>query len=130
MNLILCLDNRNGFAINGRRLSRDIAVSKRCMEMTNSAKLCMNGYTSKLFDGAAVTVSENFWQLAGEEDFCFAEVQLPELTKVNRIYVFRWNRNYPADVTFDPGKAGFMKISEEDFAGNSHPVITMEVYKR
>lgn len=131
MNLILCLDDRGGLLFNRRRLSRDIAVCKRCLSLADTKKLRMNSYSAKLFAEYMdrILVEEDFYKGAGENDFCFAESELPDLVNVGRLYVFRWNRNYPSDVRFDPLERGFTLKTTEDIAGNSHPVITLEVYE-
>lgn len=130
MNLILCLDNRGGMLFNHRRLSRDEAVSRHCLALTAGKKLWMNAYSYKLFETRKdIVVAEVFWQTAGEDDFCFAETEIPELSSVKRLYVYRWNRDYPSDVRFCPEDAGFHKVAAEDISGKSHPVITVEVYE-
>ena len=77
-------------------------------------------------------MSEDFLSVASDDDICFIEnVEIP-MDKVTQIYLFQWNRDYPADVYFDYNlkDLGFKKIRSEDFAGSSHKKITLEVYQR
>lgn len=62
-------------------------------------------------------------------DFCFEETTEPDLTLFDEIYVFCWNRNYPADryLAIEPP---FKKIKSTSFVGNSHKKITLSVYGR
>ena len=67
---------------------------------------------------------------AGEDDFCFVEDLPLEMyqNKIKKIFLFHWNRAYPADTYFDiPLTADKWKlVSVLEFAGNSHKKITME----
>ena len=67
-------------------------------------------------------------------DYCFVEdTALKSYERwIEKIIVFRWNRAYPADQSFDLDLCGGnWKLSESDeFAGYSHERITMEVYLR
>jgi len=69
---------------------------------------------------------------AKEEDYCFIEDAdvLPYMDQVTQILLYRWNRRYPSDRKFPPIDASWKRISIEEFEGNSHPVITEEVYVR
>ena len=50
---------------------------------------------------------------------------------IDEVYLFQWNRDYPADMYFTVDlKTGFKKIKVEDFAGSSHKKITLEIYKK
>lgn len=131
MNLIICLDERNGWCFNNRRQSRDVTVCRQCLRLSENNVLRMNAYSSKLFpdNSSAILVSESFLSDASQGDYCFSEGTLPPLHEVEKVYVFRWNRIYPADVTFSPEEAGFHLTHTEEFSGNSHPLITMEVYE-
>lgn len=131
MILIVCLDNKNGMQFGGRRQSRDFVVCSRILEITSGSHLWMNAYSGKIFQGvmANIRIDNAFLENAGAGDFCFAEnVNVaPFLDKAEKLIVFRWNRHYPADLRF-PGIESWNKISTEDFPGNSHDKITMEVY--
>ncbi len=131
MKLIVCLDDKNGMAFNRRRQSSDLVVIKKIMELVGSETLWMNSYSFYLFADFTgnIQVREDFLDCASAGEYCFVEnLQLePYLARCSEIYVFRWNRHYPADVMF-PDVLRNGKILEE-FEGNSHKIVTLEVYK-
>lgn len=135
MRLIICLDDRNGMLFGGRRQSRDHAVTERTLALTAGSKLWMDEYSAMLFpDESGVFVDEAFLDRAEKTDFCFVEDKqfLPITDKIEQIVVFKWNRPYPADTWFplDLAAEPWKLVKTEDFAGNSHDKITMEVYTR
>ena len=131
MKLIVCLDDKNGMAFGGRRQSRDSEVCKRILDISAGEKLWMNAYSAKLFAGSAVCVHEEFLQMAGERDFCFVEnvAVLPVMASVTELVVFRWNRHYPSELQF-PAMKDWRILRTEEFPGNSHDKISLEVYGR
>ena len=50
---------------------------------------------------------------------------------IEKIILFKWNRNYPGDFFFDIDVTSNHWILQEskDFPGSSHEKITMEVYR-
>ncbi|MBQ8403865.1 MAG: ribonuclease Z [Clostridia bacterium] len=132
MNLIVCLDDKNGMMFNKRRQSQDRLLRERVLALV-PGKLYMSAYSAKQFgENEKIIVCEDYASVAGENDFCFAEDKEISLENVNQIIIYRWNRHYPADkrFAFDLPARGFTKVSSEDFIGNSHPKITEEIYKR
>ena len=135
MRLIVCLDDRNGMLFGGRRQSRDRAVTERILTLTAGSKLWMNEYTAILFsDESGIFVDEMFLDRAEKTDFCFVEDKqiLPVADKIEQIVAFKWNRHYPADTyfPFSLDASPWKMLQTEEFAGNSHEKITMEVYTR
>ena len=130
MKLIVCLDNHNGMQFHHRRQSSDVAVCKKMLELAEDSNLYMNSYSGYLFaDFAAnIQITENYLEQAGSDDFRFVECDdvLEYFHKVSKVYVFCWNRDYPADVHFPAPLVNGQVI--EEFAGNSHQRITLEVY--
>lgn len=53
-----------------------------------------------------------------------------ELSQINEIVLYKWNRDYPADAFFDFNKKEFERVSTIDFPGKSHDRITKEVWIR
>ena len=134
MIVIVCLDERGGMMFNNRRQSRDKAVIDRIVEIVQGSKLWLSSYSKSLFDQVAILleVDDNFLQKAGYGEFCFAEnADIAQYTpKIEKIYLFRWNRHYPADYYFPLDLAEFKLIARSEFMGNSHEKITLEVYER
>ena len=127
---IVCVDNRMGICFNGRRVSRDRMVSEDILEMTRGNVLWMAPEADKLFkevfkakeevcqetgtgkkiqdaghleDEKMWKVDRNFLEKAEEEDFCFVEGEnlAGYEGKITEIVLYKWNRDYPADVFFE-----------------------------
>lgn len=133
MNIIICVDKKNGMLFNGRRQSQDRVLREKIMELCPGKKIWMNSYSASQFSEYSNTsVSEDFLQQAGPGEYCFVENVSLTLDNVNEIYIFQWNRHYPADTYFDIDlkKNGFKKKKQEDFKGSSHDKITLEIYER
>ena len=133
MQLIVCLDDRDGMCFAGRRQSIDRLVREQMLKQAGKSKLWMNAYSSRQFESLQdnILVDENYLNKAGEEDYCFAENDafVDYLGKIRTVIIYRWGRIYPSDVKFpnqilSPEK----KISATEFAGYSHDKITEEVY--
>lgn len=128
MILAVCADNAFGMSFSGRRQSKDAALRQRLLALSGG-KLRMSAYSAKQFD-CPVYSGSDYLTGAQPGDWCFAEnddyLNLTEAPE--RIVVFRWNRDYPADLYFKfPGQ--WRLVSAEDFPGRSHDTITQEVYE-
>lgn len=144
MRLIAVVDNGNGMMFAGRRLSKDSALRKRILARTSPRKLWFSHYTfaqfmeEEIFDPdilLRLNVDDDYMSLAGEEDYVWNETipcaQYED--QISAVILYRWNRDYPSDVTFDldMGDASKWKlIRSSEFAGFSHERITEEVYAR
>ena len=133
MKIAVCIEKSGGMLFNNRRVSKDSILQQKLLECVGEGKICLNEYSAKQFDIAEyLRVSEDFLSIASNEDICFIEnVEIP-IDKVTEVYLFQWNRDYPADMYFDYNlkDLGFKKVRSEDFAGSSHKKITLEVYER
>ena len=134
MKLIVCVEDRWGLLFNHRRVSRDRAVTDKILSLTAGSSLLMNEYSSGLFPaGSLMKVDPCFLEKAETGDCCFVETDdiRPFLSRVEELVLFRWNRKYPFDVSFpfEDCFGNWNLISREDFPGNSHEMITMEVYR-
>ena len=134
MTLIVCLDDKCGMLFNRRRQSRDICVSNRILEITSGNPLYINEYSKNLFPENACFVTDDLFCDLEMKVFAFAECEISEniLDRVDRLIIYRWNRCYPSDVTFPMALVNkqFRKINAYEFSGNSHELITEEVYVR
>ena len=131
MHIIVCLDNRNGMGFNHRRQSQDKALREHIFAAVKGSKLWMNGYSARQFVDCSgdICVEENFLELAKPGEYCFVENCdiLPVIDRIESYIVYRWNREYPADVYF-PQQLLAGNCTREDFSGNSHKILTKEVY--
>ena len=132
MRLIVCLDDKNGMAFNHRRQSRDRIVIAKIEELVKGSTLYFSSYSAKLFPSGDFEPSEDYLSRAGEDDFCFVELEdvTPYEQQIKEITVFRWNRVYPADLYFPNDLTQWSLERTVDFPGHSHEKITLEVYRR
>ena len=129
MILIVCLDDNNGMMFNHRRQSRDRVLVERIKEMTSDGVLWMNEYSAKLF-GGGVTVDADFLDKAADGEYCFVENVEPETDNAEKLIIYRWNREYPADMFFTADISGMELESVYEFEGSSHECITEEIYRK
>ncbi len=133
MKVAICVEKSGGVSFFGKRLSRDSAVSEKLLFLVGEGKLCLNESTAKLFNkDEKLKISSDFSKNVSCDDICFFENTDFSLSDVTELYLFKWNRDYPADVylEFDPINENFKKIKTEDFVGCSHKKITLEIYRR
>lgn len=133
MNIIVCVDKNNGMMFNNRRQSQDREVVRKVIEICSGNRLLMNEYSGKIFsEYSDVMVSDDFLSQAKTGDFCFIEDAEIPTENIESVYVFNWNRDYPADkhFTFDLTANGFTKVKKEEFSGYSHKKITLTLYRR
>lgn len=129
MILAVCVDNRMGLSFMGKRLSKDRTLREKLMTLSGG-KLRMSVYSGKQF-GLDVYTGADYLSGAREGDWVFAEntEYLDYADMIEQIVLFKWNRDYPADVFFS-FPVDWQMVSCEDFPGNSHETITMEVYRK
>lgn len=133
MNIIVCLDDKNGMLFNKRRQSADRQLRSQMLSFIGENTLWMNAYSASQFPSLPATakVEEEYLCHAAEQDYCFVEDNCWEqyAADVNTIIVYRWNRVYPADTRFPAEQLTRRKlVSSTDFAGFSHDKLTQEVY--
>lgn len=133
MKIAICVDKRGGVMFNHRRVSQDSALRNKLMELIGDHRLFMSTYSVKQFEpDPRIYASDVFLEEASDEDICFIEDTDFNIDDVSEVYLFQWNRDYPADVhfRFDPKTQGFKRIKKEDFKGSSHSKITLELFRR
>lgn len=133
MNIIVCIDKSRGMMFGGRRQSQDKEVISKILEIASGSRLLMSEYSAKLFsENTEIIVAHDFLSEALSGDFCFIEDTEIPTENIEDIYVFNWNRDYPADkyFDFDLDANGYKRIKKLDFEGNSHKKITLEIFRR
>ena len=130
MKVIICVDNEMGIAFNHRRQSRDRILIEDVIKMTEKALFCAPCSQTLLEAHPHLIVSETPLDDAMEENYVFAEMLSLSAyaEKIDTLVLYRWNRTYPSDKTFDLDLSHFTLISSENFVGYSHEKITKEVY--
>lgn len=133
MNVIVCLDDKDGMLFNNRRQSSDDALCSRVMGMTADNNLYTDTYSAPLFAGARnLFVAEDFLDQCGEDDWCFVEKAPIQnyINSIQKLVIYRWNRVYPRDTVFPTAQFAerWHLVSRTDFAGKAHERITEEIY--
>ena len=133
MNVVVCLDDKNGMLFHNRRQSKDRYVCDHLLNYAQGNRLWMNAYSAAQFLQLPqiVSVAEDYLDRADAEDICF--VENADLTafaeKIGTIIVYRWNRVYPADVRLPAELLSARTLTHtEEFLGYSHDKITQEIY--
>ena len=131
MHVIVCLDEQNGMLFNGRRQSRDRAVTEDIIKMAGGA-LWAAEYAKELFAEGAAHFDEQMLEKAGAEAYCFVEKQALRSyeDRISSVTVYRWHWRYPADQRLDIALEDWRLESQTELAGFSHERISKEVYRR
>lgn len=135
MIIIACCENSYGMMFNNRRVSQDNYVIDKIIGLTKGTKLWVSNYSYSLFEKKNpenINVSEMFLSEASNNEYCFIEKeQVSKYQKwIDEIILFRWNRDYPSDQTFDIDLSEWELVSQDEFQGDPHEKITMEVYRK
>ncbi len=132
MNIILCVDDKNGMIFNHRRQSHDRVLREHILQLTAPHKLWMNTYSKRQFIEVdnRIIVDNKFLLKAEKNNYCFVEDDdISHYTKsIEKIILFKWNRHYPADTYFSVDLSKWTLESTMEFAGYSHKKITKEIY--
>lgn len=124
-----------GIMFNGRRQSQDSVLRERIVQLSSKSKLWMNRYSEKQFkenDVSHINVSDYFLNEAIKGEFCFVEnneVKDYE-SSIEIIILYKWNKDYPSDMSFNIDLRNWDCIKSTDFIGSSHEKITEEIYTR
>lgn len=133
MNVIVCLDEKNGMSFNHRRQSKDRILIEDVIKLTLDHRLFVSEYSAALFEGNDVIVDNDLLSNADTDDFCFVENAdvLTAVDKIEKVIIYYWNRLYPSDKKFPKTTVlnGKTLVSTTDFVGSSHDKITREIYQ-
>ncbi len=133
MNVIICLDDNNGMLFNNRRQSRDKALLSDAFGNLQGEKLYITSFSEKLMAEYCdkVTLCEDASTLQSGQWFFCENVDLTAFAdKIEKLVVYKWNRVYPADFNCSLDFSLFNLESESDFEGNSHSVITKQIFSK
>ena len=135
MILIFTLDDDNGTNLAGKRQSKDRVVGDKIIALAEN-NLHMLQKTASFFKNndmtdVPCTIWSDLWHLPTNAVF-FAETPVPAevMEQADKIYVFRWNRRYPSLAQDRVNLDGYNKEIIEEFPGDSHDKITLEVYTK
>lgn len=141
MTLALCVENRGGLTLFGKRLSRDFAL---CEDLTREASslngLIITPFSKKMFDQMFQS-AENSYSLVVEKPepiattngFIFAEKAedvYALLPRTDELLIYHWNRDYPFDTKLEFRPDEWDAAGERHIVGTSHPDIFVEKFIR
>ncbi len=133
MNVIICLDDNNGMLFNNRRQSRDKALLSDVFGNLQGEKLYITSFSERLMEeycDKLVACEDASALQSGQWFFCENVDLTPFTDKIEKLVVYKWNRVYPADFTCNLDFSLFNLESESEFEGNSHPVITKQIFAK
>lgn len=134
MKVIACIDDNGGILFNNRRVSRDKLVIENILDYIKPNILYITDFSTNLFadhmDSNKIKIIEEIDY--GSDDYYFIEnISLNDYCKyIDEIVIYKWNRVYPSDFKFNIDLNCYNKIKELEFVGNSHDLITREIYSK
>ncbi len=126
---IVCVDHHLGMMFHNRRQSQDRKLREKIKEITPF--LTMNAYSYTLYQDVFkdAYVVEDFFNADG---YClFENISVKQYEDIiEELYIFNWNRDYPADFYLDIDLEQYECLYEEEFVGTSHEKITLRKYRK
>ena len=129
MNVIACIDNNNGIAFNGRRVSSDLAVMSRIKFIVGDHKLWVDKSSEKLLQKHYISyeiIDKN--SRIREEDYVFIDTKQfrfikKDCSNIDTLVLFMWNRDYPSDTKLDIDMSVLKEYYQLEYKGFSHEKI-------
>lgn len=135
MTVAVCISDGGGMLFNKRRLSKDRNVTEDILKQAGEKKILISEFSLPLFSEhpSRVIAASDPLAEAEKDSFIFVEDRkISEYkSKIDEIYIYKWNRKYPFDFKLDfvPSEVGMHLAETVEFAGNSHEKITRELWK-
>ena len=131
MILITCVEKNNGMLFNNRRVSRDRKVIEDIREFVGDSEILITNFSKELFMSDENARTVNVIEKRNEQFYFLEDVQLSTIEdKIEKIILYNWNVDYPADMYFDIDLKEWKLESEYEFEGFSHEKITRKIYIR
>ena len=109
MNIIVCLEDKNGMMFNKRRLSQDVAIREDIYKNMDGKSLIMNDYSYKMF-----SKDEPKIDVIVREDLPVCDSENLQFIEDKQLGNFESNGKWEV-------------VSEKEFEGNSHDKITKKI---
>lgn len=131
MILITCVEKNNGMLFNNRRVSRDRKVIEDIREFVGDSEILITNFSEELFMSDENARTVNVIEKRNEQFYFLEDVQPSTIEdKIEKIILYNWNVDYPADMYFDIDLKEWKLESEYEFEGFSHERITRKIYIR
>lgn len=130
MRVIITLDKKNGYSFFSKRISSDVEVSKDILKsLPDGEKLYMSSYSKSLFpDEYAERLIISSGPFPADATVFLEVLDVPE--EADELVVYRWDKKYLSDKTYNPYEKFRKLVPDEFFEGHSHGKITKERYLR
>ncbi len=131
MILITCVEKNNGMLFNNRRVSRDRKVIEDIRIIVGDSEILITDFSKELFISDENVRTVNVIEKRNEQFYFLEDVQPSTIEdKIEKIILYNWNVDYPADMYFDIDLKEWKLESEYEFEGFSHEKITRKIYIR
>ena len=131
MILITCVEKNNGMLFNNRRVSRDRKVIEDIRTIVGDSEILITDFSEELFISDENVRTVNVIEKRNEQFYFLEDVQPSTIEdKIEKIILYNWNVDYPADMYFDIDLKEWKLESEYEFEGFSHEKITRKIYIR
>ena len=131
MILITCVEKNNGMLFNNRRVSQDRKVIEDIREFVGDSEILITNFSEELFMSDENARTVNVIEKRNEQFYFLEDVQPSTIEdKIEKIILYNWNVDYPADMYFDIDLKEWKLESEYEFEGFSHEKITRKIYIR
>ena len=131
MILITCVEKNNGMLFNNRRVSQDRKVIEDIREFVGDSEILITNFSEELFMSDENARTVNVIEKRNEQFYFLEDVQPSTIEdKIEKIILYNWNVDYPADMYFDIDLKEWKLESEYEFEGFSHEKITRKTYIR
>ena len=133
MKVIYVLDKNNGVLFNHRRQSKDAFLVENIVSKVKqeNGTLFVSDYSKELFEGTDVSIqSLAEFDLSGAKENDFVYIQLEDYTGDLDYYFYKWPSIYPSYKTLELPLNDAEVVKKEQFKGNSHDEIYLEIWRR
>ena len=129
----ICLDDKGGMTIFGKRQSRDRVLISELCDSTDGV-IYISPFSELLFrpHPDKFKVCEDPLSECPDGGVCFIENQTlaPYADQIECIILYKWNEVYPSDRKIDIELGMFRAVEEREFVGSSHDRITRLTLRR
>jgi hypothetical protein len=131
MILITCVEKNNGMLFNNRRVSRDRKLVEDILKYVGNNEILITDFSEELFMSYENVRVVNVIEKRNGQFFFLENVQPSTIeNEIEKIVLYSWNVDYPADMYFDINLKEWKLESEYEFEGFSHEKITRKIYIR
>lgn len=128
MRVALCVSKDNGMLFCNKRQSIDKKIIDDILNITD--KIYITKFSEKMISSFTdkYIVCDDIREI-DEAVYFIENIDISEyLEKIDTIYLYHWNREYPSDFFFDADLSLYKRENKVDFKGDAHDKITKEIF--